>query len=123
MYEAMIRFYIILIVLILVGLNACVPIRPLYISPSPSAIFHKDDGIVGGGTIMPITEPNEAIWLSGEYLTWKNKNALTDMGVVPHFVGSESVNSGNVFFYLRKWFMSSSAENPWGNIQVVYDIC
>lgn len=109
------RYHILLLVLALGGLSACVPIRPIYISPAPSPFFHKENGVVGGA-IVPLTEPNEAIWVSGEYLKWKNRDALTDWGVIPHFVASESVNSGNAYLYLRKWFKSAAAENPWGNI-------
>ncbi|HOK50701.1 MAG TPA: hypothetical protein PLD12_02680 [Bacteroidales bacterium] len=104
-----------LVILLLGGLYGCVPIRPIYVSPAPSPFYHKESGVVGGA-IMPLVEPEKALWVSGEYLRWKNKEANIDMGVLPHVVLSDDVNSGNVFLYMRRWFGTAKAENPWGNL-------
>jgi len=98
------------------SLIACTAPRPIYLSPSPSPSYHKENALTAIH-LIPLTEPDSATtWISGEFLTWANKELHTDWGVIPHFVLSSDISSANFFFYYRKWLGLSKHENPWGNV-------
>lgn len=110
-------------------LLGCAPIkiRPVYLNPSPTAVYHKDYLVSFG--VSPNSD--QASWVTAEFQTWLNKNQDVDGGLLAHsylYSGSgaeDDITSLNMFGFVRKWVTLKGRKNPlfnvYGGIQLSYN--
>ncbi len=106
---------------------SCAPIkiRPVFLNPPPTAVYHKK----AIGEISISAPEGHSYWLTAEYQTWLNKKQEFDGGVITHYYnyyGSrDTISSGNIFGFVRKWVTLIDRKNPlfnvYGGVQVSYN--
>lgn len=110
-YQLFVIFFIFL-------LTSCAPIKikPTFVNPLPSPVYHKDKPLVSVGTSYTSAA-------NLEYQTFLDENL--DAGCIIYGARktseseTETLDSNfNFYGFIRQWFKSETRKNPWGNTHI-----
>ncbi len=101
-----------------------IKIRPVYVSPSPSPVYHKSNLV----SLSVSPNSDQAFWGTAEFQTWLDKGQGIDGGIMTHsfvYTGSGTVTSINIYGFIRKWITLKGRKNPlfnvYGGVQLSYN--
>lgn len=105
-----------LMILLTVILSSCAPIhiRPVFINPTPLAVYHKKDVLVSAG----VGAVGNAVAGNLEFQKVLDKNNGVDLGTMVNLYSSKSegLSSNEVYGFVRKWLKEETRENPYANL-------